>query len=246
MTEKGQIYEEGVQRFLDSLRQNVTDADCDRCLSQLSDFVDAQLAGEPVETRFAWLIQHLDRCVACAEAYALVYESVLAEDNGRLPLPTSIPEPNLDFLESAKRDLAELLKDALVQTAVSLSLQLNEAILGLLAPLPSAVTRAGEDGRFSERLLELSEQRVADVPIKLVAYRDQQQPTLCLLEVTVEPAGESWPDLGGRQVTVTMDEREETPALSRVEVSVTDDFGLAVFNDIQIEHLKSLKIDVKL
>ena len=246
MTEKGQIYEEGVQRFLETLRQNVTDADCDRCLSQLSDFVDAQLAGEPVETRFAWLMQHLDRCVECAEAYSLIYESVLAEGNGRLPTPTTIPEPNLDFLQPVKPDLAGLLQNALVQTAVSLTLQLNEAILGLLAPLPSAVTRAGEDGRFSERILELTEQRVADVPIKLVAYRDQQQPTLCLLEVTVEPAGESWPDLGGRQVTVTMGEKVETSAVSRVEVAVTDDFGLAVFNDIQIEQLNTLKINVKL
>ena len=85
--------EEGkVHRFLALLQSQPTGADCQRCIEQLPDYVEVQLADGAYQMQFPFVVQHLDSCVACAEAYAGVYEGVyemvLAERNGRLPQPT--------------------------------------------------------------------------------------------------------------------------------------------------------------
>lgn len=237
--EKGQP-DGQVQAFLAMLRQQPNEADCRVCLSQLHDYVVAQQAQEDVQTRFAWTRQHLDSCVACAEVYGQLYEMVLAEAQNQLPQPEHIPAPDLSFL-TAVPHLPTALNQAIQQTRQRFSLQLNELLASLLAPLPqAALTRSTDGGRYGQKLLELTPEQLpeAALPLTLTAYGDQDQPGRCLVEVTVEPPGLSWPDLAGREVQLTTGEQTLT--------AQTDEWGTAVFPDILILDLDTLRLDVSL
>jgi hypothetical protein len=214
------------------------EADCALCLNQLEDYVQTQLRGAAYQPQFAWTARHLDSCVACAAAYALLYEVGLAEANGRLPHPAHTPAPDLSFLQSQPGWLATL-RAALTAAPERLSLQLNEALARLLAPAPApALTRAVGDGRYTPKLLELTPDQAqeAALPFTLTAYADRQQPDRCLVEITVQPPGQSWPDLGGYQVTLAAGEQ--------IFTGKTDDWGTAVFFGIPLAKLNDLKIEV--
>ena len=229
-----------VQAFLAMLRQQPNDADCRLCLSQLPDYVAAQQAQEDYQTQFAWTQQHLDSCVACAEAYAQLFELALVEAQDQLPQPEKLPAPDLSFL-TAVPDLRTSLSRAIQQTRQRFSLQLNELLTGLLVPPPqAALTRSAGEGRYSQKLLELTPDKLPDATllVMLTAYADQEQPGRCLVEVTVEPPGLSWPDLAGREVLLTTGEQAQT--------AQTDEWGTAVFPDILIPDLDTLRLDVSL
>ena len=228
-----------VQAFWAMLRYKPTETDCTLCLSQLEAYVQTQLNRPAAAAEFGWLRQHLDSCPACAEAYGLLYELVWTEENGRLPQSTHIPEPDLRVL-SQSGDWLKSLKDALLITPEQVRLQLNEALVRLLTPSPApASTRAGGDGRYQSKLLELTADQAqsAAVPFTLTAYADQQQPDRCLVEITVQPPGQSWPDLGGNQVAVT--------AAGQTVVAATDDWGTAVFPDLPRSQLETLVIIIE-
>ncbi|MBE2197514.1 MAG: hypothetical protein IAE79_02815 [Anaerolinea sp.] len=230
-----------IQALAAALIYTPDEADCALCLNQLDDYVAAQLHGAAYQTQFAWTAQHLDSCAACAEAYALVYEVALAEANGRLPHPAHIPAPDLAFLQSPTTDWLVALRAAFTSGPTRLALQLNEALIHLLAPAPAlALTRAGTDGRYTPKLLEITpdQAQTAGLPFTLAAYADQQQPDHCLVEITVQPPGQSWPDLGGYLVTLT--------AGGNTVTGETDDWGTAVFPDIPLVELTSLRLDITL
>jgi hypothetical protein len=67
----------------------------------LHDYVEAQLEGRVYAAEFADLRRRLDKDVALAEAYALLYETLQAEQQDRLPTPAMIPPPDLTFLQRA-------------------------------------------------------------------------------------------------------------------------------------------------
>jgi hypothetical protein len=229
-----------VQAFLAMLRQQPTEADCRVCQSQLHDYVVAQQAQEDVQARFAWTRQHLDSCVECAEAYSQLYEMVLAEAQDQLPQPEHIPAPELSFL-TAVPHLPTALSQAIQQTQQRFTLQLNELLTSLLAPAPqTALTRSTGQGHYSQKLLELTPEQLPEsaIPFTLTAFADQEQPGRCLVEVTVEPPGLSWPDLGGREVMLTAGEHSQT--------AQTDEWGTAVFPDILILDLDTMRLDVTL
>ncbi len=227
-----------LQAFIEILNYTPDAADCALCQTQLDAYVQAQLAGTTYRTQFAWTAHHLDSCVPCAEAYALLYEVALAEANGRLPHLAHIPAPDLSFLQAQPGWVATL-RAALTAAPRRLVLQLNEALARLLAPAPApAFTRAVEDGRYIPKLLELTPDQAqeAALPFTLTAYADRQQPDRCLVEISVQPPGQSWPNLGGYQVTVAAGEETFTDE--------TDDWGTAVFLDIPLAKLNNLKIEV--
>ena len=240
MTEESKGEEGKVQSFIAMLQTQPTDLDCQQCLEQLGAYVDVQLEGSGYQTQFPFVAQHLDNCVTCAEAYALVYEVALADRNGRLPQPAYIPEPDLSFLEQPP-SLWNVLQAALQQTRTQISLQLDAVLTALLAPQPSlAMTRAGEDGRFGEQILSLKPDQApeASLPFSLAAYADKDNPELCLVEITVEPPGLNWPDLGGSEVQASYG--------NVVLTETTDDWGTAVFADIPRTELENLRFEIVL
>jgi len=232
--------EASARALAEILSYTPNEADCALCLNQLEDYVQTQLRGAAYQPQFAWTARHLDSCVACAAAYALLYEVGLAEANGRLPHPAHSPEPDLSFLEFQTGWLAAL-RAALTATPGRLAMQLNEALARLLAPAPApALTRSVGEGRYTPKLLEITPDQAqeAALPFTLTAYADQQQPDRCLVEVTVQPPDQSWPDLGGYQVSLIAGEM--------VVTTETDDWGTAVFPGILLANLNTLTIELTL
>lgn len=68
------------------------------CRAALPQFVDAELAGEPVAKSYVAVKHHLDHCDTCSAEYAELLETALAEEGGTLLKPNSVPRPDLSFL----------------------------------------------------------------------------------------------------------------------------------------------------
>jgi len=232
--------ESRVQTFLAMLQSQPTEADCQQCVEQLAAYVEAQFEGSNYQMAFPHVAQHLDSCVICAEAYAQMYELVLADRNDRLPEPSYIPQPDLSFLTQPPL-LWAALQSALQQTQTHISLQLDATLVALLSPQPSlTMTRAGDDAQFGEQILTLTSDQipVTDLPFSLAAYADKENQELCLVEITVEPPGLSWPDLGGSEVHLSYNDG--------VKTGTTDDWGTAVFANIPRTELENLHLDITL
>jgi hypothetical protein len=258
MADRVSFKEEGGQtRLIRALRSKPDNKACQACLSQLDEYIAAQLAGEDYVARFAHVAVHLDACPDCAGAYARLYELERAEAANRLPQPDQLPDPDLGFLRhpaaetlspTARQDLlkpadlAEQLRNAIRRTAERLTLQLSANLLALLRPSPTALlTRAPADTeRYGEVLLSLEPAIVPDldIPLTLTAYRDAHQPEMCLVEAIVEPADRSWPDLGGIRVTLLLaGEKRE---------AITDAWGIASFEGVRINDLADMTVEVTL
>jgi hypothetical protein len=103
------------------------------------------------------------------------------------------------------------------------------------------VTRSAADSdRYGQPILELVPENVPDLapPVTIMAYGDRQQPDRCLVEVTVEPPGQSWPELSGKQVVLTVADGEQT--------AVTDDWGVAAFAGVPVAELDTMRLDIDL
>src|SRR4051794_469080 len=65
----------------------------DEARSRLPELVMAQMAGEDVESSFAYVLAALDRYPELVEEYALLAETMEADlGHGALPVPASIPD----------------------------------------------------------------------------------------------------------------------------------------------------------
>lgn len=227
-----------LERFREVLQPPATDA-CEACLQKLDAYIEAQLAGEAYLDQYPDVALHLDACVECAGAYARLYELALAEARDALPKPASVPDPDLSFLATDSVRLADRLREAVTRTGDALRLELSAGLLALLTPSePATALRSAADTRYGEVLLDLDPTEVDDfdVPLTITAYRDAERPRMCLVEVAVEPAGEGWPNLAGRSVTLTVGDT--------VQTSETDAWGVAAFENIPVDLLGQLAIDV--
>ena len=154
--------------------------------------------------------------------------------------PSIIPAPDLSFLTPSP-SLWDTLQAALKMTQAQISLQLDPALVSLLQPSASpSMARSGEDGRFGQQLLSLTATQTpeANLPFSLAAYTDTEDDANCLVEVTVEPPGLSWPDLGGYKIILRVANGTQT--------AVTDDWGIAVFNNIPRTELANLYLEIQL
>lgn len=241
--------EDRIERLLRILRSEPAAEDCQAYLDQLDDYITMQLAREDYLANFAGVAGHLDACVQCAQAYARLYELVAVEVAGQLPSPSSMPEPDLSFLQPAGsnqaqvRRLSEQLRRVVQQTAEKITLFLSADLLNMLQPAATAVppTRTPADPeRYQEILLQLQPAHIAnlDLPFHLTAYRDAQQPHTCLIELIVTPPGRSWPELGGYHVRLQ--------AAGSIWDAVTDAWGLAAFTGIDVASLPQLQIEITL
>lgn len=228
-------------QLIQTLIMPVTPTACQAIQPQLDDYVTAQLAGEPYATRFPLLALHLDACVACAEAYDLLYSSALAEARGVLPPIGS--QPDLSFLKQhLTRSPAEQIRAAIERVGQQISLQFNHALAPMLRPAftVSALRGATDSQRYHEKLIELLSDPSWQLewPVTLVAYRDNLQPGYCLLEVTVQPEGWNWPDLEGILVTISLK--------GELRSAVTDAWGITNFEAVPTTWLTEMKLAVAL
>ncbi len=71
-----------MSKRLDELRRLLTEPPGEHLSDEtLAEIVTAELAGEDVDTRFAEQIRHLESCERCAEAYSALTEAIVAADD---------------------------------------------------------------------------------------------------------------------------------------------------------------------
>jgi hypothetical protein len=211
---------------------------CEACLDGLEEYVEAQLAGEDYARRFATLAAHLDSCVECAEAYAMLYEVRLAEAEGRLPSPAAMPPPDLSFLPSSSgpRTLLEALDGVVSRAGTRLRITLSKALLELL-PRPSGPALAFRGGEEPPRhQLDLERPAAHVAQIQLAIYDRQADSVSVQVKVALE--GREWPDLGEIPVALS--------AGAAGRLAMTDAWGVAVFDDVPVTSLDGLQVDVEL
>ncbi len=223
-------------KLIQAIQTEHSDEVCAACLARIDEYVAAQLDGQDYVALFPEVALHLDACLDCTGAYARIYDTEWAARMNALPAVGRMTEPDLSFLGA--ESLADRLRDAVRRVGGRLTLSLSPDLLPLLRPTPSAVAlRAPQDTRrYHETLLTL--EPTPDLPIGLAAYRDAQRPQMCLVEVTVEPPDRAWPDLGGIEVALATRDAEQ--------FGVTDDWGLASFENVPVDDLAGLMVSVAL
>lgn len=231
-------------RLAQALRSEPTEADCQTCINQLDDYIAAQLAGKNYVAQFPRVTVHLDNCIACAEAYARLYDLEVAINADLLPEIAKMPSPDLSFLAQPTKvtNLADVLRQSLTQLGNRFTLKFSADMLALLVPPPATVpTRAPTDSvRYSNMFFSLkpNESMQSEFPATISIFRDNEEPSACLIEVAVAPENRTWPDLAGIEVTFSVDDDERT--------AITDPWGLVSFADIPIERLGDMSIDITL
>jgi hypothetical protein len=224
--------------FRRAIVAQLNDDDCRDCRDRLDAYIAAQLAGDDYLVQFPAVAAHLDMCADCAEIYAHLYELEAASQGGALPAAVPARRPDLSFLRretAAPQTTASLLSDLLQRTGDQLQLRLSAALLALLQPAPAlAVTRAAA-AKLIYRL-EAEEAGVPDLPLSLAIYEELDQPSRCLVEVTVTPPGKSWPDLGGREVVMEVH--------GEVRRGITDSWGVVVFAGVPRDGLETVAFAV--
>jgi hypothetical protein len=236
-------------RLAQALLAPVDEADCMACLDALEEYITDQLAGADYASRWPAVARHLDSCVACAESYALLYETRLASHC--LPQPARIPVADLSFLlagaagplapDALRADRPARLRAA-IGTAVKHSgarmwLTLSRVLLNLLPPpstSPALAFRGGESAPLLE--LTLDEPGAKVERLQLSAYAELDAPERCTVRIQLTLHDRAWPDLAGVRVTLVAgdDQRQAT----------TDAWGETVFADVPVAALLGLQVEV--
>jgi hypothetical protein len=234
-------YQARLAQFIQVLAPKPQDTRLHLTIDQVDDYVHAQLAGQSYIALFPEAVRHLDSCIACAESYQLLYELALAETMARLPIPASMPTPDLAFLVLVpSTSLIEQIRAAVQRIGQQISLQLTPALLPALRPAYalSTLRSAAPAQRYGEKLIHLEPPAdlLTEWPVSLVVYRDVAYNGLCLVEIMVEPPGRYWPDLAGILVTLTINQETQS--------DFTDAWGMVVFERAPIAWLSEMKITV--
>ncbi|NJN14921.1 MAG: hypothetical protein HC822_00705 [Oscillochloris sp.] len=236
------------QRLAEILTVGHDPAACMACLDNLELYVAAQLAGDDYRARFPIAADHLDRCVECAEAYALTYDDLLEalQPAPDLPLPT----PDFSFLEpyaagalspaalrrNRTTSLPKLIAAALTPLANGLRLQLSQAILAaLMPPVPLALRDAAEQAPLTELLIPAPAPGIARLELRI--YADLVDPARRDLRVRVELPDRDWPDLAGIGCTLHL-------STGPYQI-ISDPWGEAVVTGIRAEELDNLALEIR-
>jgi len=250
MDERTQIANRA-RRLAKALIEPADDAACSACLDALEAYVDLQIDGANYQAAQPTVARHLDSCVACADAYAMLYEARLAE--ARMPVPSIIPTFDLSFLRQPApapmaRRLAELgdaaarLREAMAgavdRTGERLRLTLSTALLELMPPPLATAAALRSAAAEGAPLVELTLDE-PDGPVehlRLSVYARLGAPDHSTVRVRVALRGLEWPDLAEVPVTLNVDGKQHE--------AVTDVWGEAVFEAIATAAVPRLQVEI--
>ncbi len=220
---------------------------CETCLAALEDYVAAQLAGRDYAVLFPAVARHLDQCVACAEAYALLYEFQAAPQASVGPLPL----PDLSFLDQVPGPLRpaelrrrraaaafrEALSAGLSRAGERLRLALSQALLDAGAALAATQPAPAYRERAANTLLDLD----LTAPTPAIARLQIQalptsRPERFDLQLQLDLPDRDWPDLAGVPILLRAGSDEYR--------ADTDEWGTVVFADLAQELLPMLELAI--
>ncbi|MFQ5857769.1 MAG: hypothetical protein ACE5LU_19360 [Anaerolineae bacterium] len=226
-----------LRRIAQALNSTVEDRlTCDACQAQLADYVHAQAAGTDTD-RFADVRDHLALCPFCAEAFAQVYEWVLASLADAVPVAESYPAFELPFLAEA------IWSDDVVRRAIEQGRQWIQDALGavyvLLGPGLQAqpavawVTKSGEPGALLYQTV-LEEEAAPGWEIEVSAFMEDE--ATCRVEVALYRPGAPDAELAGVPITLWYEQVFET--------AETDAGGVAEFASVLRSKLDQIVVRV--
>ncbi len=234
-------------RLAQLLAEEPDAAACASCLDNLEDYVAAQLAGRGYTALFPTVARHLDQCVACAEAYALIYDLQAAPAASAGP----IPQPDLSFFavapgplspaELRRRRAAAALREALAaglrQAGDRLRLVLSQALLDAGAALAAVEPAPAYRDSAAKPLLELDLAAPTTAISRLqIQALPTSRPERFDLQVQLELPDRDWPDLADVPIRLRAGSAEYRIA--------TDEWGVVRFADLPLEWLPTLEIAI--
>jgi hypothetical protein len=222
-------------RLAQSIALEHTAADHDACLDALEEYISAQLEQRSYTTLFPAVAQHLDSCVDCSAAYALIYEArrVAAADLAQI----AVPEPDLSFLPSRAALLQRRLAEAVEWISPRrLRFTLARPLLDLLSPQTPQFAFRSVVSDTPLLSLTLDPPHLEQVQVQLSVYQDRQSPELCTLRAQLSLADREWPDLAGIVVTIGVGGAPRQAS--------TDPWGEVVFADVPKAALNGLQLDI--
>lgn len=218
---------------------------CQRCLDDMEAYCVAQIAGNDAATLLPEVAFHLDTCVACAEVYALLYDTLASP--AAATEPARYPTADLGFLPAraapsrtapVSSDLQTLLAQAIQRSGRSLHLTFSQGLLQLLpAPAPAqafALRSPGQPLALFELRVSDPETQIEELLISAIPHAEAQ---LCDLRVRVTTQGQSWPDLEGIIVQLRQGEQRQQAR--------TDAWGEVVFRNLERAQLGAIELSVE-
>lgn len=211
-------------------------AACSSCLDGLEAYVDRQLAQADYATHIPQIAAHLDCCVECAEAYAMLYVARMSEQHGYAVESLTLPTPDLSFLlpdtsaphtpQQVKAALrAQRLQNALSQAlhrfTTGIRVRLSQTLLDLLPATPVlAVRSAATAPPLFTLAMDAPSDRISH--LVLTAYSTGAQH--CDLRVQLGLHEREWPDLADVAVALVFDDQHHH--------ATTDAWGEVVFTNV--------------
>jgi hypothetical protein len=225
------------QRLAQTITMQHDEAAHSACLDALEEYITAQLNQQAYLRLFPQVAQHLDSCVTCAEAYAVVYETRVAEATAFESI--AVPEPVLDFLRLSPVDqLQRKLASAVERLAPHrFRFSLSQTLLDLLLPAqPSQF--AFRSAATDAPLLDVTVDHVFadEIQIQLSVYQQRDAQDRCTVRARLGVAEREWPDLADIPVTLMMGGQQRH--------AQTDAWGEAVFDNVPKEDLAGIQIEI--
>ncbi len=196
----------------------------------LAEIASAEVAGEEVDQRYFTQLQHIEACVACAQAYADLVELMLAA--------TADMAESAEAAKSTTGLVPSLLEqvNALWGRVVNATTEIQEAwyVLRLSFAAPTQVPTLASSTTGEEWLL--FSQRVGQpVPLTIETRAMRQSDLNCQLLVRVDRLGLA--QVAGRSVHIVAQDLDQTMA--------TDEAGVARFENVPIAVLVQIIIQVQ-
>lgn len=233
-------HDESLRQLVQILTTPIGEQHCQIHLDSMEAYISFQLDGEDYQARMPHVARHLDGCVSCAEAYALLYEARVAE----IYQPTSIPIPDLSFLHTAPADsdgvsLSALLQGSLERVGTRLRLIFSQKLFDALTSTPSteptlAFRESSEPPSLINLVVENPSPGVANMQI--TAYANPPDASVCTLRIQVALIERDWPDLADVSVRIQVHNKSRQ--------TKTDPWGEALFEQVPIDALTHLQVEI--
>lgn len=210
-------------------------------LEKIEAYITAELNDEDAAAIYPDVDLLLDASLEHADLYACLYNTALAEKEGRLPIVAhqfskpAISSENMPL--SPEVSLAEKLKEAIVEQGRQLVVHFSAELNSLLGLKPGLV-QMGE-ALLGDKIMALNvESNLAHhTHFYLTVHQDKQNPDFCLLEMRLKIPGRTPFKQDGAVVSIGWPDEEQR--------AVSDKKGLVIFKDVPFNQLTHLVLKIE-
>ena len=152
-----------------------SESECEACQDLLPGFVEAEMAGERVSDSFPDVWRHLMVCEDCSALYADLLEITMLEVADELPIPESMPAPDLSFLTSrAVRDKTRAIARTILTRTMPESLGDFDWLIGLIIDRAEALGEGFHIRANSQVALAFGGEIPPSVPVIAATFKATQ------------------------------------------------------------------------